>query len=48
MPRNDYEIVVPEEEMDSTDNRPSDKLSVEDQADIDARAVAALAAQSMY
>lgn len=45
LPRNDYEIVVPEDEMDSADSKPVDQLSIEDQADVDARAVAAHAAQ---
>lgn len=45
LPRNDYEIVVPEEEMDSADSKANDHLSVEDQADVDARVIAAQAAQ---
>ncbi|XP_039278089.1 cell division cycle 5-like protein [Nilaparvata lugens] len=42
-PKNDYEIVVPEEEMNSSDAKQSRQLSVEDQADVDARAAAVLA-----
>ncbi|RZF40584.1 hypothetical protein LSTR_LSTR007467 [Laodelphax striatellus] len=42
-PRNDYEIVVPEDELNSSDAKQTRHLSVEDQADVDARAAAALA-----
>ena len=51
-PKNDYEIVVPEEEMDSESGTLGEGeitgtyISVEDQADIDARIEAELIKQS--
>lgn len=47
-PRNDYEIVVPEDEMDSDMNQSANHLSVEDQADVDQRALDTIRAQSEY
>lgn len=52
-PKNDYEIVVPEEEMDTESGLPGDGgttgtyISVEDQADIDARIEAERKKQSI-
>lgn len=46
-PKNDYEIVVPDDEMVGADNdQASMKDEIEDQSDIDARRQAELAAQS--
>lgn len=46
-PKNDYEIVVPEEERDSLENDQPSLDNIMDQADIDAEAIAAAAAKSM-
>ncbi|KAL1139865.1 hypothetical protein AAG570_006842 [Ranatra chinensis] len=43
LPRNDYEIVVPEEEAATSDSVATNENVIEDQADIDARAMAELA-----
>jgi len=53
-PKNDYEIVVPEEEMDTESGTPGEGemtgtyISVEDQADIDARIEAERKKQSKF
>ncbi|XP_046667969.1 cell division cycle 5-like protein [Homalodisca vitripennis] len=44
-PRNDYEIVVPEDEMDTENRQASDQYRVEDQADVDLRALQVALAQ---
>lgn len=44
-PKNDYEIVVPEDENETANAKPSSQLAIEDQADVDARALAAIQAQ---
>lgn len=46
-PKNDYEIVVPENEKEKADTKTASQLAIEDQADVDARALAAIQAQSM-
>lgn len=46
VPKNDYEIVVPEDENEKSDSKATNQLAIEDQADVDARALAAIQAQS--
>lgn len=47
-PRNDYEIVVPEDEADLEGSQVPGPSSVEDQADVDQRALQTYLANSMY
>lgn len=48
-PKNDYEIVVPEDELGVEEQQDSSvSSSMEDQSDIDARNLSLLAAQSEY
>lgn len=47
-PRNDYEIVVPEDEVEGDSRQSASQMRAEDQADVDQRAYDTMVAKSQY